>query len=103
MKMITLLALLTICSAIWSQDPFRSAYNGAFYRIETLFAFYLVQKFDPEEILSIIMMAGSSICVLSLIMVFFFPRFVSTRPSTREHGTACLATEPAAGKFSYFF
>ncbi len=75
MKMITLLALLTICSAIWSQEPFRSAYNGAFYCIETLFAFYLVLKFDTEEILSLMMMVGSSLCVLSLITVFFFPRF----------------------------
>ena len=48
MKMITLLALLTISSAIWSQQPFRSAYNGAFYCIETLFAFYLVLKFDRK-------------------------------------------------------
>jgi exopolysaccharide production protein ExoQ len=75
MRMLTLLALFTICSALWSQDPFRSAYNGAFYLIETLFAFYLVLRFDPEEILSIMMMAGVSISVLSLIMVFLFPRF----------------------------
>jgi exopolysaccharide production protein ExoQ len=75
MRMLTLLALFTICSALWSQDPFRSAYNGAFYLIETLFAFYLVLRFDPEEILSIMMMAGVSISVLSLIMVFLFPQF----------------------------
>ena len=75
MKMITLLALLTISSAIWSQQPFRSAYNGAFYCIETLFAFYLVLKFDTEELLSLMMMVGSSLCVLNLITVLFFPRF----------------------------
>jgi exopolysaccharide production protein ExoQ len=75
MKMISLLALLTITSAIWSQQPFRSAYNGAFYCIETLFAFYLVLKFDTEELLSLMMMVGSSLCVLNLITVFFFPRF----------------------------
>jgi exopolysaccharide production protein ExoQ len=75
MRMLTLLALFTICSALWSQDPFRSAYNGAFYLIETLFAFYLVLRFDPEEILSIMMMAGVSISVLCLIMVFLFPQF----------------------------
>jgi exopolysaccharide production protein ExoQ len=75
MRLLTLLALFTICSALWSQDPFRSAYNGAFYLIETLFAFYLVLRFDPEEILSIMMMAGVSLSVLSLIMVFLFPQF----------------------------
>jgi exopolysaccharide production protein ExoQ len=73
MRMLTLLALFTICSALWSQDPFRSAYNGVFYLIETLFAFYLVEKFDHEEIVDIAMMAGASIAVLCLIMVFLFP------------------------------
>jgi exopolysaccharide production protein ExoQ len=75
MKMITLLALLTICSALWSQDPFRSAYNGVFYFIDTLFAFYLVLKFDPEEIQSLVMMGGVSVSVLCLVMVIFFPQY----------------------------
>ncbi len=72
--MITLLAVLTVCSALWSQDPFRSALNGAFYSIETLFAFYLIQKFDPKEILSIIMMTGGLVCALGLILIFLFPQ-----------------------------
>jgi exopolysaccharide production protein ExoQ len=104
MKMITLLALLTICSAIWSQDPFRSAYNGVFYLIETLFAFYLVLKFDTEEILSLIMMVGSSICVLSLITVFFLPRFgltYSARDMGAWHGV--FADRTSAGKCMVFF
>jgi O-antigen ligase len=75
MKMITLLALLTICSALWSQDPLRSAYNGVFYCIDTLFAFYLVLKFDTEEILSLVMMGGVSVSVVCLILVFFFPQY----------------------------
>jgi O-antigen ligase len=75
MRMITLLALFTICSALWSQDPFRSAYNGVFYLIETLFAFYLVLKFDPEELLSVVMMAGLALSVLNLAMVFSLPQF----------------------------
>jgi len=74
MKLLTILALFTICSALWSQDPFRSTYNGFFYLIETLFAFYLVLKLDQEDILSIFIMTGASICVLSLITVFLFPQ-----------------------------
>jgi O-antigen ligase len=103
MKMITLLALLTICSAIWSQDPFRSAYNGVFYCIETLFAFYLVLKFDTEEILSLIMMVGSSVCVLSLITVFFLPRFgltYSARDMGAWHGV--FGDRTSAGKCMVF-
>ena len=83
MKMLTLLALFTICSALWSQDPFRSAYNGAFYLIETLFAFYLVLKLDPEEILSVIMMTGVSISLLSVITVLLLPQ-VGVNQSARD-------------------
>jgi exopolysaccharide production protein ExoQ len=103
MKMITLLALLTICSAIWSQDPLRSAYEGIFYLMETLFAFYLVRKFDPEEILSIIMMAGSSVCVLSLITVFFFPQYGVTH-TARDLGAwhGVFTDRTAAGKCFVF-
>lgn len=74
-KMIALLAVLAVCSALWSQDPFRSAYNGAFYCIETLFACYLIQKFDTEEILSLVMMTGGVLCVLGLILMLLFPQF----------------------------
>jgi exopolysaccharide production protein ExoQ len=75
MKMITLLALLTIFSAAWSQNPFRSAYNGIFYFVDTLFAFYLVLRFDPEELLSLVMMAGVSLSVMSLLLIVLFPHF----------------------------
>jgi len=73
MKGFTVLALFTICSAVWSQDPLRSLLFGAIYLIETLFAFYLVLKFDSEELVTLIKMTGVSICVFSLIMVFLFP------------------------------
>ena len=104
MKMLTLLALLTMCSAVWSQDPFRSAYNGVFYFIGTLFAFYLVLKFDTEEILSIVMMAGLSLCVLSLILVFRFPQFGLT-PSSRDMGAwhGAFSDRTTAAKCLVFF
>ena len=69
MKMLTLLALLTILSSIWSQDPFRSAYNGLFYLIGTLFAFYLIAKFEPEQIMTITMLTGAAVCILGLVLV----------------------------------
>ena len=73
MKMLTLLALLTIASAFWSQSPIRSAYNGLFYLIGTLFAFYLVIKFEPKQIMNLVMLTGASVCVLGLVLVVFFP------------------------------
>ena len=51
MKMLTLLALFTICSALWSQDPFRSTYNGVYlsYRdiICILFGRKIRSRRDP--------------------------------------------------------
>ncbi len=74
MKMLTLLALLTICSALWSQDPFRSSLNGVLYLIETLFAFSLVLKWDHDELCSLVVKAGLSVSALSLILIFLFPQ-----------------------------
>ena len=75
MKMLTILALLTIVSAVWSQNPFRSAYNGLFYLIGTLFAFYLIAKFEPEQIMTLTMLTGTAVCILGLVLVVFFPRY----------------------------
>jgi len=75
MKVITLLTLLTICSAIWSQDGPRSAFNGGFYLVGTLFAFYLALKFDPKEMMSVVMMVGAFLAVFGLIVVIVFPQF----------------------------
>ena len=73
MKILTLLALLTIVSAIWSQDPIRTSYNGVFYLVCTLFAFYLFLRFPATEIMTLVMMTGALVCVLGVFLVVFFP------------------------------
>jgi O-antigen ligase len=75
MKALTLLAVLTICSALWSQDPVRSSYNGVFYLVGTLFAFYLVLRFKPEEIMTIVQMLGAVVCGLGLFLIILLPKF----------------------------
>jgi O-antigen ligase len=74
-KMLTLLALLTVISAVWSQDPTRSALFGLFYLFGTLFAYYLVIRLDPDEIAALMVQTGTVVSVLSLILVFLFPKF----------------------------
>jgi len=104
MKLLTLLATLTICSAAWSQDPFRSAYNGGFYLIETLFAYYLVAKLDSSEIRSLIMMAGLVTAVVGLAMVFLTPQF-SVLHSARDgiSWTGLFTDRTSTGKAMVFF
>jgi exopolysaccharide production protein ExoQ len=86
MKTLMLLAGATICSAVWSQDPFRSSYNGAFYLIGTLFAFYLVVRFSPTDIMTLVMMTGVSMCVLDLIVVVLFPQYGRSPDLGRDAG-----------------
>jgi exopolysaccharide production protein ExoQ len=102
MKMITLLAVLTICSALWSQDPFRSAYNGGFYLLATLFAFYLVVKFTPEEILSLVMTAGFLLAVLGLMTVILLPRFGVMRSAHGLAWNGVFGDRTTAGKSLVF-
>jgi exopolysaccharide production protein ExoQ len=83
MKLITLLSLLTIGSALWSQDPLRSAFNGTLYTVETLFAFYLAVKFDAEKMTSIMMMVGGVLGGFGLIMALLFPQ-LGTLHSARD-------------------
>jgi exopolysaccharide production protein ExoQ len=74
-KALTFLAFLAICSAAWSQSPVRSALHGIYYLIGTLFAYYLVIRFEPEEIMTLMKKLGVLCCVLSLVTVVLFPRF----------------------------
>jgi O-antigen ligase len=87
MKMLSLLALLTIFSAVWSQNPIRSAYNGLFYLIGTLFAFYLVIKFEPKQIMTLTMLTGVLVCVSGLFLVVFFPHIGLYNSDVRTLGS----------------
>jgi O-antigen ligase len=86
MRMLTLLAFMTVCSALWSQDPVRSSYSGLFYLISTLFAFYLVIHFETKEIMTLVMMTGTVVCVLGLMMVLLFPQYALDHVDTRSPG-----------------
>ena len=73
MRILSFLALLTILSAVWSQNPMRSAYNGLFYLVGTLFAFYLVLKFEPKQIMALTMLTGTCVCILGIVLVVLPP------------------------------
>jgi exopolysaccharide production protein ExoQ len=74
-KMLTLLAVLTMASAFWSQSPARSLLYGFLYFVDTLFAYYLVIRLEPEEIMAIVSRLGVIISVLGLLLVIFLPQF----------------------------
>ena len=93
-KLLSLLALLTICSAAWSQNPLRSAVYGLFYLSCTLFAYWISTQ-SQSEVMPLIAKAGVVVCLLSLLLIFFFPEY-GTAHDLRSAGAgeAFLLTGP---------
>jgi exopolysaccharide production protein ExoQ len=102
MKMISLLAALTICSALWSQSPSRSALDGGFYFIETLFAFVLVLKYDSEEIQSMILRTGFILAILGLLTALFLPQYGTMRTAHGIAWNGVFGDRTSAGKSLVF-
>jgi exopolysaccharide production protein ExoQ len=83
-KMLTLLALLAVFSAVWSQSPPRSLLYGILYLLGTLFGYYLVIRFETEEIMGMMTRLGLIVSILSLLMVIFLPDFGLTHGDLRN-------------------
>ncbi len=83
-KMLTLLAVLAIFSTVWSQSPAKSLLYGVLYLFSTLFAYYLVIRFKPEEIMTMVGRLGILVSVLGLLVVIFLPRFGLTHGDVRN-------------------
>jgi exopolysaccharide production protein ExoQ len=74
-KMLTLLGLLAVFSTLWSQSPGRSLLYGTLYLLGTLFGYYLVVRFEHEEIMAMLTRLGIIVSVLSLLTVVLLPGF----------------------------
>jgi exopolysaccharide production protein ExoQ len=103
-KLLTFLALLTICSAAWSQDPLRSVLFGSFYFAGTLFAYSLVIRFEQEEIMTLVTRTGVVVSVLGLIMVLLLPQFGLSHSDPRSPVTwnGIFIDRTTAAKVSVF-
>jgi exopolysaccharide production protein ExoQ len=75
LKLLTCLALITILSALWSQNSLRSIEFGMFYLLGTCFAYYLVIRFEPAEVMSLMGRASLILCMLSVIIAIGFPKW----------------------------
>lgn len=72
-KALVLLALLAPLSALWSQAPAKSLVFGTCYVIETMFAFYLVTAFEPEDLLVLLSRLLLLLCILNIMTVLLLP------------------------------
>jgi len=72
-KLLSFLSVLTVASAIWSQNPLRSAVFGVLYCLCTLFAYYLVVTFTTRQIMHLVYVCGVSVSLASLLLVALAP------------------------------
>jgi exopolysaccharide production protein ExoQ len=74
-KALTVLGLLAFFSCLWSQEPTRSFLFGGFYLAGTLFAYSLVIRFKPEELMALMTTTGVALSILGLLLITLFPRY----------------------------
>lgn len=75
MAALTFLPILAILSAAWSQYPVISAVRGGYFFFDTLFAFWLLQKFSTAQLRSFIMFVGSAVALASIALVIVLPKY----------------------------
>jgi exopolysaccharide production protein ExoQ len=74
-KLALLVCGIVLASVIWSQEPLISLRNGLFYLVDTFFAFYLLTAFSLEELMELMMMLGTTLAILSAVMIVAFPQY----------------------------
>ncbi len=86
-KLMTGIALLTIASAAWSQNPARSVVFGGLFLIDTLFAYYLVVSLDHERLRRLVAYAGGVIAASCIFVSLALPQYGVTLYALRDRGT----------------
>jgi O-antigen ligase len=64
---------IAILSTLWSQDPPRTLLKGLCLLLVTVFAVYLVNRYNSEEIIHIFYIVGNTLLVLSVVYCLAFP------------------------------
>jgi exopolysaccharide production protein ExoQ len=72
---LVLLALLSICSCIWSQNPTRSLQNAIFLIANLLLAAFCVQRFDSERLTRVIYLGGWALLAINIAVSLAFPQY----------------------------
>jgi exopolysaccharide production protein ExoQ len=75
MKALFSLPILALCSTAWSQYPTQSIHFGIFLVINTLFAFYLVERFAPQRLMQLMIFGGTLAAFISLFLVVSLPKY----------------------------
>ena len=74
-RVFTALTILAIASCVWSEVPILSLGRSLFLLVDTLFAFYLFVRFNPEQQMRLVLILGWISLLSSFVFVLVFPRF----------------------------
>lgn len=75
MILFTALAGLAIASFVWSVDPLLSLRSGGYLLVNTLFIYYLVQRFSLDGLMRLMMGLGVVVAVLSVATAIVLPEY----------------------------
>jgi O-antigen ligase len=95
--------MLAMASTIWSQFPTQSLINSLYLAVDTLFAFYLYQRFSPERLLRVLLIVGWICLTLSTIMALFFPQYGIDRLSPATAWRGIYGHKNNCGEMTVFF
>jgi O-antigen ligase len=74
-RVFTLLAILAVVSAVWSQSPMQSLMFGIYATFDVCFAFYLVARFDPDRQMELFLILGWVVTLSCIGSALLFPQY----------------------------
>jgi exopolysaccharide production protein ExoQ len=75
MKLFTASASLATLSFLWSVDPSLSLRSGLYLLLNTMFVYYLVQRFPVQELMRLMLGAGAVVAVMSIATAVVLPGY----------------------------
>lgn len=75
MKALTALALLTMVSAFWSQQPLTTLQKSPFIVLALLFAYWIIDCFTALEFMRLLLLVGSVAILLSIVIAVLAPQY----------------------------
>lgn len=73
--LLSLLVCYAFCSVCWSQNPRMTIAASGFLAVNVALAFYLLWRFDSNDVMKLIMLVGTTAAVGSLLLILFLPQY----------------------------
>ena len=102
-KFMTAATGLAIFSVLWSQDPAVTVRTGLYLCLNTLFVYYLVRRFSPDDLMRLFIGLGVLTAALSLSMAIVVPSYAWTRSEGLPALQGAFSAKNALGQMCVLF